>query len=158
VNGAIFFFTGRTVMEDRTADWTFTVVLPVTEPDVAEIVTEPRVSAVASPPPAIDATLVSDEDQVTEPVMSCELSSEYVPVAVNCWRVPRSKAALAGVIAIETRDRDGPPTPGPRLPAPQPLSKLRHSKTIGARCGFMGESVLLLGPFAGDVPVQVTVF
>jgi hypothetical protein len=39
-------------MEDRTADWTFTVVLPVTEPDVAEIVTEPRVSAVASPPPA----------------------------------------------------------------------------------------------------------
>ena len=66
-------FTGRTVMEDRTADWTFTVVLPVTEPDVAEIVTEPRVSAVAGPPPAIDATLMSDEDQVTESVMSCEL-------------------------------------------------------------------------------------
>jgi len=57
---------------------------------------------------------------------------------VNCWRVPRSKAALAGVIAIETRDRDGPPTPGPRLPAPQPLNKLRHTKTIGARCGFTG--------------------
>ena len=73
MNGAIFFFTGRTVMEDRTADWTFTVVLPVTEPDVAEIVTEPRVSAVASPPPSIDTTLMSDEDQVTEPVMSCEL-------------------------------------------------------------------------------------
>jgi len=73
VSGAIFFFAGRTVMEDRTADWTFTVVLPVTEPDVAEIVTEPRVSAVASPPPAIDATLMSDEDQVTESVMSCEL-------------------------------------------------------------------------------------
>jgi hypothetical protein len=125
-------------MEDRTADWTFTVVLPVTEPDVAEIVTEPRASAVESPPPAIDATLTSDEDQVTESVMSCVLLSEYVPVAVNCWRVPRSKAALAGVIVIETRDRDGPLTPGPRLPAPQPLNKLRHSKTIGARCGFMG--------------------
>lgn len=73
MNGAIFSFTGRTEMEDRTADWTFTVVLPVTEPDVAEIVTEPRVSAVASPPPAIDAALMSDEDQVTESVMSCEL-------------------------------------------------------------------------------------
>jgi hypothetical protein len=60
-------------MEDRTADWTFTVVLPVTEPDVAEIVTEPRVSAVASPPPAIGATLMSDEDQVTESVKSCVL-------------------------------------------------------------------------------------
>ena len=60
-------------MEDKTPDWTFSVVLPVTEPDVAEIVTEPRVSAVASPPPAIDATLMSDEDQVTESVMSSEL-------------------------------------------------------------------------------------
>ena len=60
-------------MEDSTAGWTFTVVLPVTEPDVAEIVTEPRVSAVASPPPAIDATLMSDEDQVTDSVMSSEL-------------------------------------------------------------------------------------
>jgi hypothetical protein len=69
----MFLFTGRTVMEDSTADWTFTVVLPVTEPDVAEIVTEPRVSAVASPPPAIDATLMSDEDQVTDSVMSSEL-------------------------------------------------------------------------------------
>lgn len=73
MNSAIFFLTGRTVMEERTADWTFTVVLPVTEPDVAETVTEPRVSAVASPPPAIDATLLFDEDQATESVMSCEL-------------------------------------------------------------------------------------
>jgi hypothetical protein len=57
---------------------------------------------------------------------------------------------LAGVMAIETRDRDGPgegpgdgpgdgpPTPGPRLPAPQPTNKLRHTKTIGVRSGFTG--------------------
>jgi hypothetical protein len=61
---------------------------------------------------------------------------------VKCWSAPRSKAALAGVIAIETRDRDGPrdgpPTPGPRLPAPQPMNKLRQTKTIGARSGFTG--------------------
>jgi hypothetical protein len=76
VPGASFFFTGRTAIEDRTAACTFTVVLPVIEPDVAEIVIEPRVSAVASPPPVTETTLVSDEDQTTEPVMSCELWSE----------------------------------------------------------------------------------
>jgi hypothetical protein len=60
-------------MEDRTAGWTSSVVLPVTEPEVAEIVTEPRAKAVASPVPSIDATVMSDEDQVTESVMSCEV-------------------------------------------------------------------------------------
>jgi hypothetical protein len=73
VRGAIFLFTGRTVMKDRTAGSTFMVVLPVTEPEVAEIVAEPKPTAVASPPAAIDATLTSDEDQVTEPVRSCVL-------------------------------------------------------------------------------------
>lgn len=73
MNGAIFLVTGRTVMEDRTAGSTFIVVLPVTEPNVAEIVVEPRASAVASPPPVIDAILMSDEDHVTESVMSCVL-------------------------------------------------------------------------------------
>jgi len=73
VRGAIFLFAGRTVMKDRTAGWTFTVVVPVTESKVAEIVAEPRATAVASPVPAIDATVVSDEDQVTESVMFCVL-------------------------------------------------------------------------------------
>jgi hypothetical protein len=63
-------------MEVRTVGWTVSVVLPVTEPDVAEIVVEPRASAVASPPPSIDATVVSEEDQVTEAVMSFVLLSE----------------------------------------------------------------------------------
>ena len=58
-------------METRTAAWTFMFVVPVTEPDVAEIVDEPRARAVASPPAAMDATFVSDEDQVTEAVRSC---------------------------------------------------------------------------------------
>ena len=66
-------FAGRTVMEVRTASWIFTVVLPVTEPEVAEIVTEPRARAVAIPPATIDATLLSDEDQVTESVRSCDV-------------------------------------------------------------------------------------
>jgi len=64
-------FAGRTVIEDRTASWIFTVVLPVTDPEVAEIVTEPKARAVAIPPATIDASLLSDEDQVTESVRSC---------------------------------------------------------------------------------------
>jgi hypothetical protein len=91
------------VINDNPADSTLSVVLPVTELEVAEIVTEPRARAVANPPPTIDATLVFDEAQVTEEVMSCKLSSENVPVALNCWRVPGNKTASAGVIAIETK-------------------------------------------------------
>jgi len=91
------------VIEDKTADWTFAVVLPETEPEVAEIVTEPRAGAVANPPAAIDTTLLFDELQVTESVISCWLPSENVPVAVYCWSVPRSKTASAGVTTIETK-------------------------------------------------------
>lgn len=103
MNCAIFLFAGRIVIKDRGADWTLAVVLPVTEPEVAEIVTEPRARAVPSPPPASDTRLLFDETQVTEAVMSCELPSENVPVAVNCCRVPRDKTASAGVISIETK-------------------------------------------------------
>ena len=91
------------MIEDKTADWTFAVVLPATEPEIAEIVTEPRARAVANPPAGIDTTLLFDELQVTEPVISCWLPSENVPVAVNCWSVPMSKTASAGVTAIETK-------------------------------------------------------
>lgn len=99
---AIFLFTGRIVIKDRAADLTLALVLPVTEPEVAEIVTEPRARAVPSPPRAIDTTPLFDEAQVTEAVMSCKLASENVPVAVNCWRVPRDKTAFPGAISIET--------------------------------------------------------
>ena len=90
-------------MEDKTAGTTLTVVLPVIELEVAEIVADPRVRAVAIPAAVIDATVVSDEAHVTAPVMSCELPSENVPVAVNCWSVPRNRTAFAGVTAIETK-------------------------------------------------------
>ena len=91
------------MIRNKTADWTLAVVLPVTEPEVAEIVAEPRARAVANPPVGIDTTLLFDEFQVTESVISCWLPSEKVPVAVNRWRVPRSKMASAGVTAIETK-------------------------------------------------------
>jgi hypothetical protein len=47
--------------------------------------------------------LLFEEAQVTDAVMSCKLASENVPVAVNCWRVPRDKTASPGVISIETK-------------------------------------------------------
>lgn len=52
---------------------TVIVVLPVTVPEVAEIVDVPSASAVAIPPGAIDATVVSDEAQVAVAVRSCVL-------------------------------------------------------------------------------------
>jgi hypothetical protein len=126
-------------MADRVADWTLAVVFPTTEPEVAETVTEPRVEAVASPPAVIDATVLFVEAHVTEPVMSFTLRSENVPVAVNCWTVPRSNTGSAGVTAIETSWRDGgePPRPGPKLPPPQALNMLRHTKIAGARYRLM---------------------
>lgn len=103
VNIAILAFLGLTVIRARTANCTLAVVLPLTEPEVAEIVREPRERAVANPPFPIDATLLFEEAHVTELVISCVLLSENVPIAVNCWRVPRSTTGFAGVMLIETK-------------------------------------------------------
>ncbi len=56
---------------------------------------------------------------------------------------------------MDCRDRDGDEalTPGPRLPAPQALNKLRHTKINEARSVFM--EVLRLGTFAISEPLKV---
>jgi hypothetical protein len=59
--------------EDRVATLTLTAVFALTEPEVAEIVSEPRERPAANPPPLIDATLSFEEAQVTELVISCTL-------------------------------------------------------------------------------------
>lgn len=72
-----FGFAGVTVIE--TSVWAATtviVVLPVTVPEVAEIVDVPKASAVASPPGTIVATVVFDEAHVAVAVRSCVLLSE----------------------------------------------------------------------------------
>ena len=61
------------MIEDRTAVWTVTVVLTLTEPELAEIVREPKARAAANPLPLIDAKLLFEETQLTEAVMSCRL-------------------------------------------------------------------------------------
>jgi hypothetical protein len=50
----------------------------------------------------IDATLVSEELQVTKVVKFCVELSVYVPVALNCWFVPLAIHGFAGVTPIET--------------------------------------------------------
>ncbi len=63
-------FVGRIVIESKTEGWTTTDVLPMTELDVAEIVSEPRARVVACPPLLIDAKFWFEEDHVTDPVIS----------------------------------------------------------------------------------------
>jgi hypothetical protein len=53
-------------------------------PDFAVMVTVPEVDPVAMPPELILATLESDELHCAVLVMSFELPSEYLAVAVNC--------------------------------------------------------------------------
>jgi hypothetical protein len=79
-------------------------VFPLTVPDVAVIVVVPlSVSAVSNPPgEVIVAVVVFNELQVTVEVRFCVDPSLYVPVAVNCVRVPSGTEAFAGVTAIES--------------------------------------------------------
>jgi hypothetical protein len=82
-------------------------VVPEIPPNVAVIVVEPTLMAVANPlePAAllIEATASSDEFQVTCVVRSCVEPSEYLPVAVNCRVVPRAILGLTGSIVIDCR-------------------------------------------------------
>jgi len=67
------------------------------------MVEEPAATPVARPLLATVAAVVLDEVQVTCVVIVWVVESEYVPVAVNCWVVPATLLAVAGVTAIEDR-------------------------------------------------------
>ena len=96
---------GVTAMDTSVAAVTARVVDPDMVPDVAVSVVEPVVVGVANPfdPAALlmVATLVLEELQVAVVVRFWVLPSEYVPVAVNCWVVPRAMLGLVGVTAID---------------------------------------------------------
>jgi hypothetical protein len=68
---------------------------------VAEIVVLPTATAVATPEVLIVATAGVPEAQVTDPVMSFALLSEYVPKAWNCTVVPAVADGFAGVTAMD---------------------------------------------------------
>lgn len=74
---------GVTAMDCSVAPVTVSVVFPETLPKVALMTDDPAPTAVARPLAATMASEVVPEVQVTEEVMSCDVPSEYVPVAVN---------------------------------------------------------------------------
>jgi len=99
-------FVGVIARDTSVAEVTVTVVEPEMLPEVAVIVAEPAALEVVNPfAPAVLLTAATDpfdETQVTDVVRSCVVSSEYVPVATNCWLVPLMMPGLVGVISMET--------------------------------------------------------
>lgn len=103
---AILRLVGVTAMDTSEAAVTVRVVVPEIVPDVAVIVVEPVAAGVANPcePAALlmAATPVLDELHAAAVVRFWVLPSENVPVATNCWVVPRAMLWFVGVIANET--------------------------------------------------------
>jgi hypothetical protein len=93
---------GVTAMETSAGVSTVSPVLPVTPPDVAEIVDVPTATVVARPPAAIVAAFTLVDAQVAEAVRSSVEPSVYVPMAVNCCVSPAATTGFAGVTAMET--------------------------------------------------------
>src|SRR5690349_6536299 len=99
--------TGVIWIDTSVASVTVRSVVPVIDPDVAEIVVVPRLPWVVARPSepavfetsAIDSTL---DAQVTAAVMSAVVVSENVPVAVNWTSTPSGVLGLVGVTSIET--------------------------------------------------------
>jgi hypothetical protein len=94
---------GVTAIDTNVGNETVMVVAPLTLPNVAVTVLAPCASAVARPPPVMEATDVNAEVQATELVKSWVLPSVYVPVAVNCWVRPLATDGFVGATAMETR-------------------------------------------------------
>ena len=89
------------VIDTMVAAVTVRSVDPLTAPDAAVIVALPMATVFANPEATVAVDCVSD-DQVAVEVRSCVLPSVNVPVAVNCWVVPRAMDGFAGETAIET--------------------------------------------------------
>jgi hypothetical protein len=143
---AILGLTGSIVIDCRVAGVTVRVVVPEIPSIAAVMVVEPTARAVANPlEPAvllIEATAPSDELQVTCVVRSCVEPSEYLPVAVNCWVVPRAILGLTGDTSMETRDTEVVAAPPPPPPHPAITTRNRTPKMILKRRLFMAPSFL----------------
>jgi hypothetical protein len=73
----------------------------VTPDNAAVMVAVPVATPVAKPVESIVATPVSLLAQVTSAVISADVPSEYVPVAVNAWVEPTATLCKVGSTAIE---------------------------------------------------------
>src|ERR1019366_7796318 len=94
-------FAGVTTIVSNTAGVTVSVVLPETRFSFAVISDVPAAMAVAVPDILMPATAGVAEDHVTASVMSRDVPSEYVPVAVNFAVWGTAILGLAGVTAID---------------------------------------------------------
>jgi hypothetical protein len=94
--------SGVTEMLMRAAGVTESVADSEIEPEFAVIVVVPKVPLTATPLASIAATAGVEEIHDTEVVMTLVLPSVYVPVAMNCWEVPRAIEADDGETAIDT--------------------------------------------------------
>jgi len=93
-------------IEFSTAEVTVSRIEPLTEPKVAVIVVDPTDALEARPVLLIGATVPLEVVQVAVLVRSEVEPSEYVPVAVNCWVVPKGMEGLVGATVIETSCAD----------------------------------------------------
>jgi hypothetical protein len=90
-------------MEVSVGALTVIPVDPDVVPRVALIVVDPVATAVADPVLSIDTTEVSADAHVTCALMSWELPSLRVPVAVNCCVVSTTSEVSAGSTAMEVK-------------------------------------------------------
>lgn len=107
---------------------TLSVALPDTEPDVAVITVVPIATALASP--EVESTVPTDglaDDQLTLLVKLAVVSSEYVPVASNCWVNPADTLGVLGVIAMDCSVTGG--EAGVDEPPPPPQAVSTETKT-----------------------------
>ena len=98
---ATFGLGGVTSIAVRTAGVTAKVVWPIMPALLAEIVVEPALRPLASPPLLTVAVCILEEAQATFEVMSRWVLSLKIAVAVNCAVVPAATCALLGVTSID---------------------------------------------------------
>jgi hypothetical protein len=91
-----------TVIELR-ATPTVRVVDPLMAPEVAVIVTCPPLTGVARPALLILAMLLEEELQATVELMSFDVPSLYLPVALNCCVDPKAMVDPDGVTVIDVK-------------------------------------------------------
>ena len=106
---------------------TVRVVVPVTVPDVAEMIDVPCPSELARPEVFIEETPGLAEDQTTELVRSLVPPSLNVPIAVICCVNPSARDGLAGVILIAVKLAGGAVADDP--PPPQAVNAARRKMT-----------------------------
>jgi hypothetical protein len=93
---------GVTAIETSDGAVTVSTVDPLMEPKVAVMVADPTAALEASPELLTGATVPLEVVQVAVLVRFEVEPSEYVPVAVNCWVVPKGIEGSVGATAIET--------------------------------------------------------